>query len=348
VADFRKVIAFVQSRDVGALFTTEAFSRLEMLTERLPEAMASYYLECRLGGDCDQVDLMGCVRSSDRGRESLNQYLHSDARFGNQQAWELVKEFCRSWSTPESPVHELIPHLWLSFDLVESSQAFLSPNLLICVDPARFFDGRPWRSSRLTDDEFRMLASVIFEKLLRRNASSGERRTLRLCHEVLQAGEQLAHISVMLSRNPVACKIDVALPPTALLSYLARVNWPGSVSTLKTLLSRFCYGRDQIAFQLVLGESVAPTIELELHFDDSTDSQGPYRLLLESLRESGLCTEAKMTALSQWRGQFRLPSPGEKWPTRWRAWTDLKIVQAANCEITAKGYIGLASSSSLI
>ncbi|MGO9604021.1 MAG: hypothetical protein ACLQAT_11580 [Candidatus Binataceae bacterium] len=346
MANFKNVIAFVHSKDMNALVAPAAFSRLDALGDWLPDAMSSYYLECRLAGS-NQVDLMGCVRASLGGREGLKCHLLQNDRLQGLPIWKSVTNLCTDWSTPGSSLHELIPHLWLSFDLDDTSWANPAPCLLICLDQSRFIAAHGERSSMLTARELRLLNDSIFELVLGRRSTSLETAALESCRDALFLGEQLAHMSMMLTRNPVARKIDISMPARAVLPYLARINWPGSISSLSGLMSRFCPDYKSVGFQLAVGESVAPTIELELHFDHSSESQERYCLLLDRLCDSRFCTKEQQDALLRWPGHTRLRSPGEQWPTRWRTWTDMKIVQMPSCTLSAKAYLGLSPGSSI-
>jgi hypothetical protein len=347
MADFRNVIAFVRNRHVSTLVTPRAFAKLEALADWLPDAMSSYYLECRLTGDHDQVDLMGCIRAWDGGRQNLKDHLLQNRQYRGRRIWESVSDLCVDWSARRSSTHELIPHLWLSFDLDDHSWLNPAPCLLMCLDQSRFPDGRDQRSSMLTARELRLLSDSIFETLLGRPTTKEERATIESCRDSLLPGEQLAHMSVMLSREPIAQKIDISMPTAGVHRYLERVNWTGSLQTLDKLISRLCPEYERVGFQLVIGESLAPTIELELHFDNSNESRERYCVLVDRLSDAGLCAKEYEDDLKRWPGQFRLPSPGNKWPTRWRTWMDVKIVQARNCSVAAKAYLGLAPSTSL-
>ncbi len=340
-------MSFILAKAPREMVNAGALRRLQDLTRLLPEAMSSYYLECRLSADCDQVDLMGCVRASDGGRQLLKSEMLRNSQFTDSPGWKPVAEFWSRWCEPGSLFYQLIPHVWLSFDLDHFASSEPAPCLLICMDSHYASRDARYPSNPIGASQFHDLTGTIIESLMGRRPSALLSATLRSCHSCLPAGGRVIHMSVMLTRTPQYCKLDISLPRSGLHQYLSDIAWSGSPAEIDALMSRYCVNDEQIWFQLVVQESVAPTLELELHFDDSDESQSKYRRLLDELVDAGLCTSDKRCALRQWPGRSRVVSPGEKWPSRWNRLTDVKIVQAQDRALSAKGYLGFMRDSSL-
>jgi hypothetical protein len=347
VANYRNAMAFVRSRDVDDLITPRAYSRLLELENWLPEALPSYYLECRLAPESDQVDLMGCVHAWDGGRAELQSRLAHNERLKSHPIWRSIWKLCRKWSSSGSSLHQMIPHLWLSFDIDERSFTDPAPCLLLCLDQSRFVGSNAHGSSMLSAQKLGLLNDDIFELVLGRRPTGIEKGSLESCRDALLSGEQLAHMSMMLTRRPIARKIDISMQASGVLPYLARIDWPGSILGLEKLMSHYCPEFEKVGFQLVVGDSPAATIELELHFDYSSQSQSRYKRLVEKMSYSGICTKEKKTALLRWPGQFSVRLPGEQWHTRWRTWTDVKITLTRGGDFSAKAYLGLSPSASI-
>ena len=344
---FDETLAFIRTRAPRALMTSEALSRLEALTPLLPDGISAHYLECRLAAGNNQVDVMGCLRGWDGGRKGLRNHLLRSEPLLESPSWKAIDQFCASWSAPGSPLFETIPHVWLAFDLDGAESPNPAPCVLLCLDWHHFDKVPPWPPKVITASQLRLVTGAVFEILLRRRPGNSQTASLMSCRDSLPNGGQLNHMSVMLTRSPQICKLDISLPKVGLHRYLTCIDWPGSLPEVSALVSDFCADLERINFQLVVGESVAPTLELELNFDESTESHERYRLLVDQLCDAGLCATAKRDALREWPGRFRVISPGHTWPTTWTTWTDVKIVHATDRAPFAKGYLGLRSSSSI-
>jgi hypothetical protein len=345
------MMAFARARAPRALVTAEAFTRIEVLANDLPDVMSSYYFECRLDSHCNQVDLLGCVGAVDGGRDVLTAHLLQWGQCQSDPIWKLVTEFCVTWSDPRSPMHALVPHIWLAFDLreSESSGSPSAPCLLLRVVPAPSNGAAASQLPRTARDaqQFRQLIDALFDILPKEPSGNTRRKALQACYDLLPAKGHIVHVSLMLKRNPQTCKLNILLPKAQLVHYLTRVGMRDSTPEISAFIGRFAPAHERLKLQLVVNESVAETLELEFHFDESKDSQQRYAALLSELCTSGLCSSEKMDALRRWPGRFGLAAPGERWPTQWSTWTDLKITYQAEAAISAKGYLGFAPRSSV-
>jgi hypothetical protein len=332
--------------------TQEALSRLDVLVNDLPNVMSSCYLECRLAPHSDQVDLMGCVSALDGGRDILTAHLIQWSQWQSDPVWKLVTNFCVRWSDPSSSFYALVPHVWLAFDLSESksSGSGSAPCLLLRVVPARSQGIPPSQRLRtaLNAQQFWQLIDGLFHLLLKESITNTRRAALQACYDFLPATGQLIHVSLMLTRSPQICKLNILLPKAELLQYLTRIRMADSIPEISSFVCRFAAANEWLKLQLVVNESVARTLELEFHFDESTNSQQRYVALLGELCESGLCSQEKREALRWWPGCFGLVASGQRWPTHWTTWTDIKIVYRAEVATSAKGYLGFTARSTIL
>src|SRR5262249_11154486 len=136
----------------------------------LPDAISSYYLECRLAADCPQVDLLACVKAANRGREVLHEYattmkLPSESFTGSR--WRRVQDFCMQWAKPRSNLHRQVSHIWLEFDGEESPTKVPPPNVLFCLDP-EYFDKyvHHQRPNSFPSQRYQHVTNCAFEILL--------------------------------------------------------------------------------------------------------------------------------------------------------------------------------------
>ena len=342
------MIAFIRSRAPSALVTPEALARLEILANRLPDAMSSYYLECRLAANFEQVDLMGCVSAADGGRELLRSHLLRDERFHVHPVWSAVARFCAAWSEPGTVLFDLVPHVWLAFDVDESYSWERGPCILLCLDP-KYPDGtaRLQQFDQIKTLQTRLFTDPAFVSWLK---ECGRLLTSRLVsfHDLLPSSAQLLHLSLMLSRSPQLWKLNILLPKVELLPYLSRISYGRFDLGVCGVLSQFAGEREWIKFQIVVNENVAPALEIELHFDESNSFQQQYRGVLDRLCQANLCSQEKKEALRSWPGRVRVAGPGKQWPTRWTTWTDIKIAYQPEYLTSVKAYLGFMPSSSVL
>jgi hypothetical protein len=334
-----------------SLISTQAFAFIKNFASVLPEAMSSYYLECRLAADSPQVDLLACVKASNGGREILREYTTTagpSPRSPDCAVWNRVRDFCTRWAEPRSSLHRQVSHIWLEFDGEASLTKIPPPNLLLCLDPEYFEEcNHRQHDEYITARQYRRVINASLEILLPHRASAMMKRNLFACFDTLPPDGCVIHTSVMLSRRPSLSKLNIALSKDHLLDYLRHLGWPGSLSQLETLLFTYCSFTNSMKFQLNLEDSISPRIDLEFHFDDCVAPLSSLHFLLDQLVENNLCTIEKREALLTWPGTFRQIFCGRSWPTRLYKWLDLKIVYHPERPLEAKGYLGFMPSSSI-
>lgn len=346
-----ETLAIVEPRLPGPLISEPAFTLIKDFADVLPNAISSYYLECRLAADRPQVDLLACVKAANRGREILREYATTvdlPPRSLTGSCWSRVRDFCTRWAEPRSSLHKQVSHIWLEFDGEASPTKVPSPNLLLCLDPEYFEKyARRQRPNSFTAQQYWRVTSSAFTMLLPRRVSPLTQKNLFSCFALLPPEGYVIHTSVMFARQPSTLKLNIAVPKEHLLGYLRRLDWQGSLAAVETLLSTYCACTDRVKFQLTIGNSLSPSFELEFHFDDREQDRLNPRFVLDQLVENELCTLEKRDAFLTWAGSFRETFSHRSWPTRFYKWVDVKIIYHPEHPLQAKGYLGFMPSLSI-
>lgn len=337
------------------LISRQAFSNIKTITNILPEAMSSYYLECRLGADATQVDFLTCATISDGGRAILAGENAPAALLANlleNPGWRRIRDFWGCWADSTSLLYDQIPLIWLEFDQVDAALPKVPlPGSMFCLDP-EYLDRRRQspRSKHVNGQQGKQVTEIACELLLGQPLSAQTRQNLFACFDLLPAGGQIIHISIMLPRQPVTLKIYASVPKDQLLAYLSQIGWSGSIAEFETILTTFCASIEDIKVDLTVAPVIAPKIGLvfsEVQVNNPTQAKTGRPHLIDQCVEKGLCLPEKRDSLLAWPGSFRRTFSHQAWPTRFDRWLDIKIVYQPHQPIEVKGYLGFMPYFSL-
>jgi hypothetical protein len=349
-----ETLKFIEPYFSGQLISPQVFSQVKAITNFLPDAMFSFYLECRLAANTTQVDFLISAISKD-AREILAGY-NTKADISDtllqDPLWSHVRDFFGYWAKSTSPLYEQVPIIWLEFDQIDQSLPIVPlPCVMFCVNP-QYLErrGQLLPSNRINPQKCQLVTEVACEILIGHPLSSEIKQNLFACFELLPAGGQIIHVSAMLPRQPAALKIYVSIPKERLLEYLTQIGWIGSVGEVKSILTEFCTAKDDIRVDLTIGPMITPNIGIvfsEVQVNGLRRSGLGPQNLLDQCVENGLCTPEKREALLTWPGSSRELYSHEGWPTRLSRWLDIKIVYQPNRPLEAKGYLGFMPHFSL-
>lgn len=339
-----------------ALVSAQAFAHIQQLAQQLPAGLSSYYLECRLTAEAEQVDFLACAATPEGGREMLaGEHAPFPPPLLEVPLWQRVHDFCREWATPASALHTRVPLVWFEFDHAEGVPSSRpSPSFCFCLDRTYLQRG-PWsqRYPSLNNHQDKDLAKHGLQLLLDQPLPQQHARVFDLCFDALPEGGRIIHISAMIARQPSMVKLYGVVPTAQLVPYLTRLGWPGSLHELAAIMAEFCTADTvdhNTYLDLSLGASISP--RLGLAFAQQQIEQLPgqdvtRRALLDRCVQHGLCSPAKRDALVHWPGRFRAVFPGDALPTRFRKWLDIKLVYQPGQPLEAKGYLGFMPYFSL-
>lgn len=349
-----ETLAFLEPFVPYELVRAEAFAFIRRLAGHLPDATASYYLECRLSGNADRVDFLTCTTAG-QGRSILGGPIATPWPGALQgPLWERIHAFHVHWAAPASPLHTAVPMVWWEFDDVGPSEAEQPrASLSYCLEPAYL---RPdWDAAapeRFDAERFQRLMEQPLECLSGQALPSRIRENLWACFIRLPERGRFIHVSAMLARSPSPVKLYGFIPSEHLPGYLASIGWPGDEARLQHLLSAYCEPvlSGDAFIDLTVGETVSPRLGMafpRLHVKRHTDGEQRWHHLLEQCVHEGLCTPRKREALMSWEGSCRHTYTGEAWPMRLNRWADVKLVHEPGAPLEAKVYLGATPVFSL-
>jgi len=282
------ILAGPELNHPSALFGPDALRQLATTAERLPIACSSFCLECRMTSADAQVDLLGCIRVSDGGRDALAE--------ASVTGWDPITSFVDRWNTTTSVLHEAVPFIWLEFDLPPASTRVPLPSLYVGVQ------ARP----EVPRERARFHAVLLeIVSLFGTHDFARARERAEHCVAALPNGAQLNCIGVMLPRRTDGLRLSLELPFLALRPYLTAIEWPGMPHRLGPIERFLDHEPDRLALTLDMTHAVEPRLGVELFFHDPPAVEPRFRALLDDLEAVG-CDHDKRRALDNWRGRSKL------------------------------------------
>jgi hypothetical protein len=345
-----ETLEYIEPYLSGQLVSAETFSRVKTMATILPEAMSSYYLECRLTAQANQVDFLTSALSAE-GREILagnSPKIDLSDEILKNSLWRRIRDFFKYWAEPTSPLYEQVPLIWLEFDKVsEALPAVPLPSLCFCLSPEYMQRGT---DNHLSPQQYQKLIKTALEPLFNYPLLPQTEQNLFACFDLLPPDGHIIHISAMLARHPPTLKVYGCIPREQLLTYLRCLGWTGSIAEIDKFISTFCPTLNPIFIDLTVGDTIASRIGLafsQIHLGRLPRSDPKWSSLLEQLVESSLCAPEKREGLLNWPGSSQITFRNEAWPTRLDRWLDLKIVYQPQQPLEAKGYLGFMPRFSL-
>jgi hypothetical protein len=269
--------------------------------------------------------------------------LSLDPRLVERSEWVRVRELCRRWEDPASPLNGSIASIWLEFDVGSGGASFDLPGVFVDFTPAAYGEGTAGeRAGRALEALEPLFADAVPWVV-------GER--LHDCYAALPAGAFVPYVGVLLPRGAESARICVGgLEPADLAGYLQAVGWTGSGAALEALTERLAGSRagavlaNPALVHLDVGVDVGAAVGLEYVFDRPPQVRGvlPQGAFLDALVAEGLCTPEKRVALSAWPGCSLERFAHELWQSlAIRRVNHVKVVFDGDRAALAKGYLSL-------
>lgn len=338
----RKVQRFIPAQLVPA----EAFRRVLATASALPAALSSgIYMECRLAGDDERVDLV--LNVDDRGRAIINgdnPFARLPGSTDSDPSWDAVRNLCTGWADPASPLAEHVRRIWLELDDGASEDgrpAIPAPGVFVKLAPERRATLQPATWSET--------AAAVLRPLYGGPLPDRVASTLERCFRELPGEAFVYYLGSFRSRGTDAvrlCVVDVT--EDALPDYLRRIgyaDWRGVGELVTQMHPSHGEPRPQLKLvQLEIGEEVGERIGLEYVLDRPAQMRGGVRErgFVEMLVARGLCTPARRDGLLAWPGYTFEELDHELWPSLVRRRVNhVKLVHRPGRPPEAKGYICL-------
>jgi hypothetical protein len=306
-----------------ALVAPAASSRLRLVASALPAALTDWvYLECRLRGDAQRVDLI--ARVDQRGRDILsgdNPVAALDTAWTRHPVWRSTRSLARGWSDPSSILHRGVERIWLEFDILESHHGSATagvPAPGVFIEFAREVYAQHSRENRLT------VALAALRPLLPDGVPPALSRSLRRCWELLPAGATIPYVGLFPARGSDAVRVCIAgLGDADLPSYLRALRWPGSHRDLLRAMSAFLPRMNvpcprMAIVNLDVGHELGAGVGIEYVLSHAAQLRGSImeREFLDHMVRSSYCSAAKCDALLGWPATSLQMLPHELWQSR--------------------------------
>lgn len=343
----------------AALAPPSVLAELASALSPLPPALLQAFLECRLDGADDRVDVSALI-PTDEGRRRLWAVREavdpmSEPKSEPEPAcmrfvpgWSQVFAFVGEWVDTRSPLHTAIPFIWLEFDRCGAGAK--APFVVFYVQPSHY---TPERAPGETPHSSRIVSPQACKPILRLALESmrGARARAPLpsalgasidgCLDALPEGGFLTYAAPLISRGDDTVRLNVAVPNRLLFHYLEAIDWTGSSSDLHGLLRETGMPPgvppETIWFDLDVGAGVVlPSIKVDYHFEEGDPR---WLHLFDRLVALGLCDPTKRDAALAWPGLSRLTLPGRQRPCGVQRGLTVKVTSSNGAPMEAKAYL---------
>lgn len=344
-APFSDTIATVERHVAPALAGPAARARLHAVTATIPTSLSSWwYMECRLAGGADQVDLIfdldpaACLRVA---REDGG----VPHRAAAEPLWQRVREVARRWLDRDGVLGRGASSLWLEYDVEHGPARYAErvPAPGVFVSLAKVAPGPA------TVDAWCAVAAEALDALLGGPPSPALLRRLREAFLAAPAGTYVPYIGVMLSRAEPAVRVCYApVDEAGTLALLDRIGWPGDRAMLEALLHRVRHRDGQPVhagpqvLHVDIAEGTLPRIGLEYMLERRAQLRGRLgeRSFLHHLVELGMADADKAAGLHRWPGAaFTALAHAPHHNLLVRRVNHLKLVQRADGDAEIKAYL---------
>ncbi len=354
-------LRLVRSEVSPQLISPENWSNINAITQFLPSAITSFFgFECRLGVKEAQGDFLICADAAEAGRKVLaddNYSINLPRLLRDHPVWRHIRNFSTQWDTDTSPLYEKVRNVWLEFDVNGPPATIPIPSCFF--GPEAIYSNPPLRGDLSHPHQW--VIKTALKLLLDRDLPSLVERQLLNCFDLLPTEAYVFQIGVMLARKSDLVRICIRnISPEQILDYLTQINWPGSVSDLKAILTKLSSLVERIDLDLDVGEFIFPKIGLECYLSKQPKYEPRWQLFLAYLVETGLCIPQKRDALLVYPGCIRERSNGELWPSGllklskflgphyervfFKGLHHIKVVYQPQIPLEAKAYLSVSHS----
>lgn len=307
-------------------------ARLLALAETLPAALASsVWLECRLAGGDDRVDL------SLRVPPSAFPLLAGALTTG-----EPLRERIRSLARRALEARGRVAGLWLEHDLDDRADSGGTAIPGVFVELARPRPGAPACAATV---------ATALECLLGGPPPRGLLAHLRACFRLVPREARVAQLGVMLSRGEGSVRLCTVFSAQAdVPPFLARLGWPGPRQGVERLMRRLRpadpgpAARGSMMVQLeVSADGILPRLGID--YPVRSDVPDGHRVL-DRLVEAGLADPGRARGVRAWPGaRTALLPPGHMVQALVRRVGHLKVAYRPGAPLIAKAYLTLQTAS---
>jgi hypothetical protein len=286
------------------LVSPENFKEIITLARFFPGNLTSFLgFECRLGDSTSRTDWAFAVSGAGNDRAVLTNLLaygYLPDYFFQEEAWQRVRHFATTWTTPSSILQDKIQCFWLEFDMPVPAPQIPIPSVFF--GPSKL----PVGAENTDISEYIWLLKSALPLLRGRCVPSSIQKGMKDSLQKLPENATLFQVGTLLPRgqhDDVRFYVN-HLSPQQIISYLEECEWSGDTNILLSLLKRL----GMIADRFVLGFDITPTgigsrIGVECSFlSDVFQEEERWCELLNILVERKLCLPERKDALLSYPG----------------------------------------------
>jgi len=285
----------------AGLIAPQALGTILGLAGMLPPCASSGF-EVRLGEPEPIADFLVNLNGADGTRPAFagrHPDIAPPASFLESPVWLRVRDFCRGWDEPSSPLHKQVRDMWLEFDLAQLGAGVPIPGV---------FFGPEWESGELVETMDRSVS------LLRGPGYTGLPPALSRCMRLLPGRPRIEQVGMMFSRQSDDLRLCIrGLPPRELSGYLRNAGWEGPAGEMDEIVEELLPFVDELTLDIDVGDGVRPKVGLECNLDRDP-SRARWGKWLEHLVDRKLCTPTKRDGLMAWLGVSTQRDQPELWP----------------------------------
>jgi hypothetical protein len=211
--------------------SASALERVARIAARVPDAARSHNLEIRLGSST-QIDFLTYC-----GSKAVVRQFEELLGPSPSPLWQRNLEVFREWARPDSRLSES-PFLSLEYDADERYQEQEpEANLFVALDKRHL--ARHWEPPRGETSASRELGRVAFGRLLPDGIRESAMSVIERIYAALPPLAAVLHAPAMMTREPCVAKPYILMPREEVVSFLRKIEWPGSMDALDELLKTY-------------------------------------------------------------------------------------------------------------
>jgi hypothetical protein len=251
------------------LIDPTAFEALSAPPAGLDDLFSWVMLECRLAED-PRVDL---ILHIDRNRRELAARRLNDGG--------LLQRVVAAWSDPDCALHA-VRTLTVEFDRLGG--AWSTPIVFAALEAQTGGPALDHLDTRI-------------DAILEVSGALGELSTAHRCLEQLPPGAWPIHAAALAPRGHRGARVVVSIHPSAVGSYLDRIEWGGDAAFVGTLAARIGRALPRISVHLDASDGLGSQVGVEVFFPGRLTNDARWAPTLELIRP---LSSAKVAALDGW------------------------------------------------
>jgi hypothetical protein len=332
-----KILDLLELRSPAGLISAENFAHLKCLGRLLSNGI-TYGLgfESRLADLSPEVDFilrplaphgLAIIADLEVGQMPPTQIAQS-------LNWQRLRNLCRSWGTPGSPLHQSIFCLWIEFDSEHYRQAVYSPSLVFVQ----------LQRPSCTPELYESIAQAMHVSLKGSALQRPLTENLLRCIERLPEKGLMTLFGLPIARPTDSLRVVVGdLEPDQIPEYLSSVGWKGRAKELESLIFSLGGYADRHTINFDLNEQGIGKVGIEYGIpqEQAATSDPRWEMIFDFLVRRGWCRKEKGAALLAWVKPMTLLSRETKPIALRRFISHIKLSKEPSKRVVAKAYVGV-------